>query len=1160
MIITLDKFFPLFDDGSRDEAAEINFKLYEEIRRYHESLLRELERLYKIAERARSLGLDPKPHVEIPVARNMAERVEKLLDINGIARKIEDYENAGLSRVEICFRIAKDIVSGEFGNLDKETAMDKAVRAAVAIQTEGVVAAPIEGIAKIRLDRNLDGSEFVKIYYAGPIRSAGGTAQVISVLVADYVRRLLGLNRYIPTEEEILRYCEEIPLYKKVANLQYLPSDDEIRLIVENCPVCIDGEPTEDAEVSGYRNLPRVETNRVRGGMALVIAEGIALKAPKLKKIVDKIKIDGWEWLDKLINKDSGGSETKDESKDAVKPKDKYLADIVAGRPVFSHPSRKGGFRLRYGRARNSGFATVGLNPATMVIAGGFIAIGTQLKVERPGKAGSVIPVTSIDGPTVRLKNGDVVRVNSYDEAVKIRDSVEKILDMGEILINFGDFLENNHPLIPAGYCYEWWVQEVRGKIPESDYTRIDEDTALSLCDNYGVPLHPDYTYLWHDISAEDALYLRDYIVKNGKIEGKYGKSSLIIKFDRKAKEILEDLLVEHKIREGYIVLERWKVLARCLGLNEDLKIQKDVKLDELGEHPDGLEFARKASCIDIRAKAPSRIGARMGRPEKSKERMMSPAPHMLFPLGEAGGKTRDLKKAVDYTKGYNATKGEIEVELPLRACPECGRESFYLKCSCGAFTEQHYLCPACGIRTRDEVCERCGRETTGYKLWKVNVRELYHRALENIGERDSNGTIKGVIGLTSRNKFPERMEKGILRAKNKVYVFKDGTVRYDMTDLPVTHFRPKEIGLTVEKLKELGYEYDYLGNDLRNEDQIVELKPQDLILSKSAGEYLFRVSKFVDELLVKFYGLEPFYNAEKPEDLIGHLVIGLAPHTSAGVLGRIIGFADVNAGYAHPYFHAAKRRNCDGDEDCVMLLMDGLLNFSREFLPDKRGGQMDAPLVLTAILDPKEVDGEVHNMDVTDSYPLEFYLATLRCAHPKEFSGVIERVEDRLGDERKYFGLKFTHDTDDIALGIKSSAYKTLKSMQDKVSHQMELARKIRAVDEHDVAERVIKTHFLPDIIGNLRAFSRQEFRCVNCNQKFRRIPLAGKCTRCGGSLTLTVHEGSIVKYLDLSKTLAETYNVSDYTRQRIRLIEVETQSLFESELKRQIKIDEFF
>ena len=55
-----------------------------------------------------------------------------------------------------------------------------------------------------------------------------------------------------------------------------MPSEDEIRLIVKNCPVCIDGDPTEEAEVEGHRDLERIGTNRVRGGMCLVLAEGLA--------------------------------------------------------------------------------------------------------------------------------------------------------------------------------------------------------------------------------------------------------------------------------------------------------------------------------------------------------------------------------------------------------------------------------------------------------------------------------------------------------------------------------------------------------------------------------------------------------------------------------------------------------------------------------------------------------------------------------------------------------------------------------------------------------------------------------------------------------------------------------------------------------------------
>jgi len=42
------------------------------------------------------------------------------------------------------------------------------------------------------------------------------------------------------------------------------------------------------------------------------------------------------------------------------------------------------------------------------------------------------------------------------------------------------------------------------------------------------------------------------------------------------------------------------------------------------------LDTVSKTSGITIRARAPIRIGARMGRPEKSDKREMKPAPHVL--------------------------------------------------------------------------------------------------------------------------------------------------------------------------------------------------------------------------------------------------------------------------------------------------------------------------------------------------------------------------------------------------------------------------------------------------------------------------------------------------------------------------------------------------
>jgi DNA polymerase II large subunit len=440
----------------------------------------------------------------------------------------------------------------------------------------------------------------------------------------------------------------------------------------------------------------------------------------------------------------------------------------------------------------------------------------------------------------------------------------------------------------------------------------------------------------------------------------------------------------------------------------------------------------------------------------------------------------------------------------------------------------------------------------------KIDFEGEFKKAVAGLGE--GNGfEIKGVKGMISKHKTPEPLEKGILRAKHDVSVFKDGTIRFDMTDVPVTHVRLSEIGLTVQKAKELGYSKDYTGKSLENVEQLIELKPQDIIPSIKCGEYFVRVSKFLDDLLVKFYGLEPFYNAFKPEDLIGHLVVGLAPHTSGGVLARIIGYTKAKVGYAHPFFHAAKRRNCDGDEDCVMLLIDGLIDFSRSYLPESRGGLMDAPLVLTTRINPDEIDKEAHNLDVRSSYPLEFYEASMRYSNPKDVEGIMDLVGGRIGKCSQYEGFGFTHDTKNIGEGPPQSAYKTLKSMMDKMEGQLSLAAKIRAVDTDDVVARVINNHFLPDMIGNLRRFSTQQVRCTKCNRKFRRIPLSGKCTKCDGNLTLTVHEGSVKKYLEVSKEVVENYDISNYTRQRIRLVDGAIKSLFENEKVKECTLEDF-
>ncbi|WP_440953933.1 DNA polymerase II large subunit [Methanosarcina sp. Mfa9] len=1133
----------------------------EEMHEYFNELEARLKEAIELANRARARGGDPKPEVEIPLAKDLADRVENLIGVVGVAAKLRELEEE-MSREEVALEIGKQVAEGVVGDFpSKKDAVEAAIRVSMATLTEGVVAAPIEGIDKVELGKNDDGSEYIQIFYSGPIRSAGGTAQALSVLVGDYVRRGIGVDRYKPRPEEVERYVEEILIYKRVASLQYTPSEDEIRMIVQNCPVCIDGDPTEEAEVEGHRNLERIGTNRVRGGMCLVLAEGLALKAPKVKKHVNKLKMDGWDWLDTLIGGAKSGGDDQAEEKPVIKPKDKYIRDLIAGRPVFSHPSRPGGFRLRYGRSRNTSFAAAGINPASMVLLDDFVSNGTQLKVERPGKAAAMSAVDSIEGPTVRLRSGDLIRIDNMEMAYALRPEVEALVDIGEILINYGDFLENNHPLMPSPYVFEWWHYDYEAncpeKIPEAELKNPSVALALRLAEEFNVPLHPKFTYLWHDLSRREFKALRNFVARKGNYSADEGilKLPLDAAWDEGIKPVLEKLLVLHKVAAGNILIGEALPFIFCLGL--------DSALNEKASMPDKddmVEAVNVLSGFKVYPRAPSRIGARMGRPEKSNLRKMSPAAQVLFPLGNTGGTTRNLVAAADYMTSMNGKIGEIEVEMGIRECPACRKETYFWRCECGEYTLPRLFCPRCKIDVRGaETCPKCGRKSSSVSNVKLDFRSLYKQAFENLGEREKLDMIKGVKRLMNGQMTPEPLEKGILRAKHEVFTFKDGTIRYDMSDIPLTHIRADELGITAAKLRELGYGEDIYGKPLERDDQVVCLKVQDLVISYDGAEYLLRIAQYVDELLVKYYNVEPYYNAETIYDLVGALLMGLAPHTSAGVLGRLVGFTKASVGYAHPFFHASKRRNCDGDEDCVMMLMDGILNFSLSYLPEKRGGKMDAPLVLTTRIDPKEVDKEAHNIDVPARYPLEFYRATEEIKNPTELEDLMDLVSGRLGTPEQYEHFMFTHDTTDIAAGPLKSSYKTLGSMIEKMEAQLSLADRIRAVDAPDVAERVLKSHFLPDLIGNLRSFSRQKTRCIKCGEKFRRPPLSGACPKCGGNVILTVHEGSVKKYLEVSKEVAEKYGVSAYTRQRIELLDYDIHSLFENHKIKQMGLSDF-
>ncbi|MFA5796722.1 MAG: DNA polymerase II large subunit [Candidatus Woesearchaeota archaeon] len=1209
-----------------------------EMQKYFDELEEGCTREFKIAEHARKKGYDYSDKPDIILAKNMAERVIGIIAVvapqlqnSGAVKRITELEKEyGILDWRVAFKIAEEIAHQKYCTFkDQKEAMEVGIRTGFAYVTVGVVSSPIEGFTHIDIvDRMDKQGQYFCINFSGPIRNAGGTAAAVCVLIADYVRKRFGYATYDATDLETKRTYTEIEEYhSRISPRQYLPSREEINFLMKHVPVQIGAEESERVEVANYKDLPRVPTNLIRSGFCLIYTDCIPLKAAKLWKQLSKwgkdFDMQDWMFMEEYLHIQKTAKAQKKKSSDThakISPDYTYIKDLVAGRPVLGYPLRNGAFRLRYGRSRLSGYSAQSIHPATMHVLNNYIATGTQLKVERPGKATAITTCDTIDGPIVKLHNGTVILLETEALAKQYKKDVKEILYLGDILIAYGDFLNRNHLLVPPGYCQEFWIQELEEqaviKFPAAqevlddidrresegyavrtykqvnlealaDYLTIPKDklealfykplrtklsfeAAAEISKKMSVPLHSQYTFFWKSITRQElrafVKWLFDAtIVRYGdKVDARIEK---IILPKNDAKRSLELIGAPHLfINNEYVVIESDTAEAILATLNiHDLLLKEDVSailklIDEPlaadgKEHEYVFALVNKLAPFVIRDKAGVFIGSRMGRPEKAKMRKLAGQPHTLFPVGEEGGKLRSFNTALE--------RGTVTSQFPTFYCEKCKRETIFAVCEvCDKRTTQLFYCKICD----STQCEHETHEKKVSREQHIDINALFTNLLKKLDTKIYPDLIKGVRGTVNKNHYPEHLLKGILRAKNSVFVNKDGTVRYDISEVPLTHFKPKEIDVSIEKLRKFGYTKDTKGRTLERDDQILEIKPQDIVIpccpdspEEPADAVIIRITKFIDELLEKLYGLKPYYNIKTREDLVGHFVIGLAPHTSAGILGRIIGFSKTQTFLCHPMFHAAMRRDADGDESCIFLLLDALLNFSKQYLSEKRGATMDAPLVLTYILNPAEVDDMVFDLDIEWFYPLRLYRAALEYTSPSLVK--INRMGKHIGTPKQYEGMGFTHDTDDFNQGVLCSDYKLLPSMEEKLFGQMDLAMKIRAVDSGDVARLVIEKHFIRDIKGNLRKFSMQQFRCANCNEKYRRPPLIGKCLKCGnGKIIFTISEGSIIKYLEPTISLGNKFHISNYLKQSIELTKHRIESYFGKEQETQTGLGSWF
>ncbi|MGV8107303.1 MAG: DNA polymerase II large subunit [Nitrososphaerota archaeon] len=1145
---------------------------------YHQKISEYINNSISVAQEAKRQGLDISEKVESQIGYDLPDRIAKIHEID-ISNRLRTLLPK-LGKELTALKISEEIALGKFGGITIEEKLNNAVRVGLSVVTEGVTVAPLQGIYDVKIKSNANRTQYLSVSFAGPIRSAGGTEAAVTMLIADHVRKVVGLDKYIANsyDDEISRYVEELRIYEReVGNFQFKVSDKDVIHCIGSLPVEIDGVDTDPVEVVGHRNLQRVSTNRVRGGALRVMNDGLIGRSRKLLKIVETLKLEGWDWLKSL----EGAIQTPED--DTVSHR---MTEVITGRPVLSMQKKIGGFRLRYGRSCNTGFATIGIHPTIPILLNYAIAVGTQIKIDAPGKASTIALVDSIESPIVKLNDGSVRKIKTISGAKSVANKITKILYLGDILISYGDFLENNSPLLPSSYVEEIWTLELEGKLsstdPNSYLNSFDSERlielvqyplekkpsvteAFKISQHFDIPLYPGYVFYWSALTLDEFSILITRLLENKETIKDTSEKKFLIN-DSDLKKIFEKLGIFHslclddtKIRiddpdQLYILSI---LVARCIeyGSNLDKLLESTVPSNSDPNYVKThiLGSISKLLNVSIKEKFSSSIAVRVGRPEKAADRKMKPPVHVLFPIGTNGGPTRDILKAM---------QKPLYIEIANRFCANCKSSSISFCCQdCHSNTPIRIMCSTCRYEANSEepngVCPVCGNRLKKHSPTSYPLKLAVEKARKHLDIAPVE-PLKGVKALMGKNRCAEPLEKGILRQKHNLYTFKDGTIRFDATNEPLTHFKPKWIKTDITKLRDLGYLKDQIGSDLESSEQLVELFIQDIIIPIHAAEHLVKIAEFVDEELTRFYGVEAFYKIDSIDDLIGHLIVGLAPHTSVGIIGRVIGFVNSQVCLGSPIWHSAKRRDCDGDADSIMLLMDIFLNFSKEYLPDRIGGLMDAPLLIQPLVFPHEVQRQAHNIDVDERYPLDFY----RSSWNMEKTNVIENIDlikKRLGHANQFFDYKFTHTTDDIMLDESHSLYSTLSTMEEKLKMQISTAKLINAVDADEVMSMVLTTHILPDILGNLRAYSSQSFRCTKCGQKYRRMPLIGRCLECHNELLQTVTRGSVEKYVQTALNICSEFKINEYLTSRINTLQAELNLVFKRDEKDQHTIIDF-
>jgi DNA polymerase II large subunit len=991
-------------------------------------------------------------HVGLILSNSMIDRIPYFfVDYPDLAIQIQELlkKTTINHTIQSIFRL---LVNRKFGNLSVIETIQLGLNIIITLITKAKIDSPVD-VVEAALDPN-DQTIQLTFYPLITIFPSKDITLLISAIHGLLEDLHLSDSYIIPSEtiEEIFKECQNI-FPDKLWNMNKSRFDNFLRRLSIKL----------DIRKDGYSNF------NLNSPLVFVL-KSLLTHFEDFREASQFFLVQRWDYIFNI---------KEDQVKDFSINNDKiglFLERVQKYNPIFSLSNNNEGFRVILGRARNTGYGTAGIHPATIEILN-LLAIGNQIILEPPFSPLAIQPVDSINGPLVKLVSNKIVRIKSYNDYSRVKNDILLILSLGDILIDFNDI--NSFEIISQtpytnkeweSELIRWFIQasqekrkkclDILGiKTKKTDITHkkaiemlkrinlshISIKAALIIAQEFQLSLHPFWIPQWDYVTTEEWNRFKTCLL-SAKIEKKTYNGQLLVFTDHIGYNIEKFFIrggIEYSKENNKLILDKWGLLFREMFLKQSDKL-RNIEPPPVPKFRI-IPFLSQTFNIQMKEVRGRRIKAALGETHTPHRMQTKTKLHGFYPSPQT-------KSEFDH---ITTTLTEMQLFTPVDS------------------------------------------------LSLLN---------------------KDVI-----NKFPklesEPLNRVLLRAKYGLTVHKDGIIHLSVPNAPLSQFKAKEIKTSLTTLQDFGYYYDCNGAALQNNNQLINLKPTDVILSEKLIPDLLNTYKFIkEELSLIGKELGSIKNIDQ-NDLLGELIIGINNNFSVGVPGRIIGFTEALVCFAQSAWHASKGSRCSGsDSDSIILAWDCILNFHPKHLLPKIGIFRGVPLFIQSIPIKEEFQSTFLNLSIDGSIPPYLQIKKRRTQRGN-FLKLLSKYENNFS--LQYLSLKPTisYTTSAINLGTLSNILYKVDNLSIKLHSILKLTKKLAGVNTTYLLSHYYQKYLVGDLLKILDDWVEGIFYCDDCHKTIT-IDFFEQCPFCNGKVRNKVNVERIKEQYRLINKLKTYYN----------------------------------